>query len=138
MNINFFKNIQESQECNNRVYSECLHQTEFSEEEIEIARLYIQSRFYSTNPVKPACERLHVRKDVKCLTDKELSELIDVFRKLYRYGVMDTFSLIHATYCPSVHKFSEAIPWHRWHINELEKEMRKINPRVTMPYWVSH
>ncbi len=71
MNINFFKNIQESQECNNRVYSECHHQTEYSQEEIEIASLYIQSRFYSKNTVKPSCERLNVRKDVKCLTDKE-------------------------------------------------------------------
>lgn len=86
--------------------------------------------------MRPVCKKLHVRKDVKCLTDRELSELIDAFQQLYKRGIMDKFSLIHAAYWPATHKFAEGIPWHRWHVNELEKELRKINPRVTMPYWV--
>jgi tyrosinase len=86
--------------------------------------------------VKPVCKRLRVRKDIKCLTELELSELIDAFQELYRRGIMDRFSLIHAAYWPATHKFAEGITWHRWHVNQIERELRKINPRVTMPYWV--
>jgi tyrosinase len=62
--------------------------------------------------------------------------VINVFKELYRNGVMDRFSSIHARYWPQTHKPSETIIWHRWFLNEFEKEMRKIDPQITLPYWV--
>ncbi|CAG2108021.1 unnamed protein product [Medioppia subpectinata] len=102
---------------------------------LEIVKNYIQRRFASTDPLRPPCKTLRVRKDIKCLSKREMSDLIDVFKELYANGVMDLYSLVHGSYWPSIHKFSEAVPWHRWHINQFEREMRKINPKITLPYW---
>ena len=118
------------------MFGKCMHQTKFTRKQLEKVKNYIQSRFSKTNPLKPPCKTLRVRKDIKCLSKRELSDLIHVFKQLYANGVMDMYSLVHGSYWSSIHKFSEAVPWHRWHINEFEKEMRKINPKITLPYWV--
>jgi tyrosinase len=62
--------------------------------------------------------------------------VIHVFKELYKNGVMDRFATIHSRYWPEGHKTSEGGPWHRWFINEFEKEMRKIDPEITLPYYV--
>lgn len=59
-----------------------------------------------------------------------------MFKKMYERGVMDKFAEIHERYWPSAHKSSEAIMWHRWFTNEMEKEMRKLDPDFALPYWV--
>ena len=120
----------------NHISEKCYHETQFSPGELEAVRLYIQQRFAKTYPVRPPCKKFHVRKDIKCLTKKESYELISVFKALYANGVFDLFSLVHGSYWPAIHKFAEAVPWHRLHINRFEKEMRKINPNITLPYWV--
>lgn len=48
---------------------------------------------------------------------------------------MNRFTKIHDTHWAATHKFSEGFVFHRWFANELEKEMLKINPNVTLPYW---
>ncbi len=126
-------------ECYNRIHRECNHEMSFTEQEIENARLYIQNRFLTEpkiKPVRPACQKLYVRKDFKCLTHEEKIDVIEVFKQLYRNGVMDRLTWIHTNYWPATHKFAEAYIWHRWFINVLEKEMRKIKPHITLPYWV--
>jgi hypothetical protein len=70
------------------------------------------------------------------LTHEERIDVIEVFKELYRNGVMDRFSWIHSHYLPAAHKFVEGIVWHRWFTNESEKEMRKIKPDIALPYWV--
>jgi hypothetical protein len=49
---------------------------------------------------------------------------------------MDRLSWIHSHYWPAAHQFVEALVWHRWLLNELEKQMRKIKPDIALPYWV--
>jgi hypothetical protein len=71
-----------------------------------------------------------------CLTHEERIDVIEVFKELFRNGVMDRLTWIHSHYWPATHKFAEAMIWHRWLLNELEKEMRKIKPDITLPYWV--
>jgi hypothetical protein len=90
----------------------------------------------SVKPVKPPCKKLYVRKDFKCLTHKEKKHVINLFKRMYEKGVMDKFAEIHERYWSSAHKSSEAIMWHRWFTNEMEKEMRKIDPDFALPYWV--
>jgi hypothetical protein len=121
--------------CFRKIYRECTHESRFSEEEIDNARKYIQKRFAVTNPKRRPCAKLRVRKNVKCLTREEYENFVYVIKKLYSNGVIDRFTKIHNTYWPAAHKFGEGLNWHRWFINELEKEMLKINPSVTMPYW---
>lgn len=122
-------------QCVNRVYQACNHRTHYSEEEIENARIFIQSKFAATNPVRPACKRLVVRKDFKCLTETEKYEFLNALRELYRNGVIDTLALVHSSLWPAFHKFAEALTWHRWAVNVIDLELRKVNPNVVLPYW---
>jgi tyrosinase len=70
------------------------------------------------------------------MTHVERMSVINVFKELYKKGVMDKFTEIHNRFWVKSHKTREAIVWHRWFLNEMEKEMKKINPDVTLPYWV--
>ena len=120
----------------NDIHDECHHQTKFTEKELDAVLYYLQERFGRTGPRKPPCKKLHVRKNFKCLSKKEIAEFVEVNKALYDNGVMDLLSLVHGTYWPYIHKFGEVVPWHRWHINQFEKEMKKINPNISLPYWV--
>jgi hypothetical protein len=122
-------------QCENKIFRECTHECRFTAKEIDNARIYLQQRFAITNPKIKPCDKLQVRKEIKCLTPKELEKFIAAFSKLYSRGVIDKFTEIHATHWPGTHKFTESIPWHRWFVNELQKEIFKIDPTVVMPYW---
>jgi hypothetical protein len=123
------------EKCMNRIYKECTHKCEFTDEEIDNARKYIQERFASTNPIKGKCSKLRVRKNIKCLTKQEFDDFVDVFKQLNAKGIVDKFTKIHSENWPAVHKFEEGLAWHTWFINKFEQEMHKINPNVNMPYW---
>ncbi len=129
------KNRLTTEECEDRIFRECNHRSDFSDEEIDNARKYIQQRFAKTNPRVKPCDKLSVRKNIKCLTTKELNKFIAVFKELYSRGIIDKFTQIHDKHWPSVHKFGEGIIWHRMFSNEMEKEILKIDSSVTMPYW---
>ena len=88
-------------------------------------------------PTQPPCKRLSVRKDIKCMTESEITEFVRVIRQLYLNGVMDRIADVHQKYWPETHKAAEFAPFHRWINHELEKEMRKICPGITLPYYVS-
>jgi tyrosinase len=124
-----------SEKCMKKIFRDCNHRHKFSAQEIDNARIYLQSRLAKTNPTREPCSRLLVRKNIKCLTPKELKKFISAFKKLYSNGVIDRFTEIHATHWPGTHKFAEGIIWHRWFVNELQKEIFKIDSSVTMPYW---
>jgi tyrosinase len=123
------------QECERRIYRECTHESHFTAEEIDNAGKYIQQRYAKTNPKKPPCSEFRVKKNIKCLTEYEREKFIAVFHELYDSGFIDEITEIHSTHWPNVHKFTEAVIWHRWILNVLEKKMLEIDPTVTLPYW---
>jgi tyrosinase len=131
----FASSLTVEQECENKIYRGCNHESQFTDEEINIAGKYVQKRYAITNPKKPPCSKFHVRKNIKCLTESERKKFIAVFQKLYDNGYIDEITKIHSTNWPAVHKFTDALVWHRWIMNELEKKMREIDPTVTLPYW---
>ena len=56
---------------------------------------------------------------------------------MYLRGVMDRIADVHQRFWPEHHKTAEFAVSHRWLIHVLEKEMRKISPEITLPYYVS-
>jgi hypothetical protein len=72
------------------------------------------------------------------MSEKERQEFIRVIRLLYKRGVMSRFADIHSRYWAEVHKTAQLGPWHRWFVNELEKQMRKLSRDITIPYYVSY
>ncbi|XP_054161634.1 uncharacterized protein LOC128959653 [Oppia nitens] len=118
-----------------KIYRQCTHESEFTEQEIENVRQYLIKRFAKTGPIRQPCKRLHVRKDIKCMSKVEVQKLIEMFKRLYATGFMDYMTAFHLKSWPQVHKYGEGLPWHRWFINEMEKEMMRLDPSVTLPYW---
>jgi tyrosinase len=133
--FHFVNSLTPEQECENKIYRECTHESQFTANEIDNVRKYVQQRYAKTNPKKPPCSKFHVRKNIKCLTPFERKKFIAVFQKLYDNGFIDEITKIHSTNWPNVHKFTEALIWHRWILNVLEKKMLEIDPTVTLPYW---
>ena len=123
------------QECSDRIHRKCTHTEKYTEQDIDNARIWLQKRFAKTNPIRAPCKKLYVRKDIKCMSKKEIDDLIAVLKQLYANGVVSRFAEIHYTYWAEAHKFAEAVNWHLWFITQFEKEMKKINPSVSMPYW---
>lgn len=87
-------------------------------------------------PRKPPCQKLHVRKDFKCLSHDERVEFMEVLKTMYENGIMDKMTAVHWRFWGEIHKFADFIFWHRWFLNEFEKEMTQINENITLPYWV--
>ena len=121
--------------CEQKIYRECHHATSFTEEELENVRLFLQKKFSKTRPIGEPCKRLHVRKDIKCLSEEEFQDFVAVIKEMHGSGFMDRMTLIHHNSWPAVHKYGVGLPWHRWFIMLFEKEMLRINPKVTLPYW---
>ena len=126
-------------ECEHNMYTRCNHQSEFSQLELENARRYLQDHMRKADfpPTQPPCKRLFVRKDIKCLTESEKTEFVRVIRQMYLRGVMGRIASVHQRYWPETHKAAEFSASHRWINHLLEKEMRKISPGITLPYYVS-
>ena len=85
-------------ECEYNIHRRCNVDQCYTEEDVENVRLYLIKRFAITNPKGKPCAKLRVRKDIKCLTKKELEDFVVVFKKLYENGVIDRYAYLHAKY----------------------------------------
>ncbi|CAG2113172.1 unnamed protein product, partial [Medioppia subpectinata] len=125
-------------QCEQTITHGCTHRTNFTNQELDKVRDWIQHKYMTEAFVKPdttPCRRLYVRKDFKCMTEGERMAFIRAVRRLYLNGVMDRLADIHYGYWPAGHKTADFVPFHRQLGNELEKELMKIDPSVTLPYW---
>ena len=77
-----------------------------------------------------------MRRDFKCLTHNERLEFINAYLEVYKSGLIDTLTEQHWKYWGATHKTSEAIPFHRIMYLRLEQALMRVNPNVTLPYWV--
>ena len=125
-------------DCEYKIHRRCNVDQDYSEDEVEKVRLYLIERFAITNPKGKQCTKLRVRKDIKCLSNEELKDLVSVIKQLYENGVVEIYAHLHDNYFNAEHEFLEGINWHKWLVNEFEKEMQKINPNVTLPYWENY
>ncbi|KXN73691.1 Di-copper centre-containing protein [Conidiobolus coronatus NRRL 28638] len=86
------------------------------------------------------CTSLSVRKEIRSLTDDELSRFIRAMLRMnQRQGDgmsrYDEFVNIHLTNVPIAHGTPAFFPWHRQYIRDFELELQKIDPSVSLPFW---
>ncbi|CAG2113173.1 unnamed protein product, partial [Medioppia subpectinata] len=65
---------QTGSQCEQTITKGCTHRTNFTEQELDRVRLWLQNKFMTEAFVKPnitPCRRLYVRKDFKCMTEGE-------------------------------------------------------------------
>ncbi|KAI9296226.1 Di-copper centre-containing protein [Neoconidiobolus thromboides FSU 785] len=95
---------------------------------------------FITSQDLPFCktEDIRVRKNIKDLSDDQLERYFGAVKKLNsapRPNVWDNFTRMHVDYFPQVHNTQFFLVWHRYFLYFMEKELQKIDPSVTIPYW---
>ncbi len=86
---------------------------------------------------------MHTRKDQRDLTAAERRRFVAAVLELKRAGRYDRFVRTHidyykadgATGLRAAHMAPSFLPWHRQYLLEFERELREVDPAVTVPYW---
>ncbi|KNC99358.1 uncharacterized protein SPPG_05604 [Spizellomyces punctatus DAOM BR117] len=86
-----------------------------------------------------------VRKEVHDLTQAEWNVYMTTIQKAMvtpympnsRISLWEYWAYIHNTQSPKIHGNSIFSLWHRWFIFYVERELRKINPAFSFPYWAT-
>ncbi|KAJ1674796.1 hypothetical protein EV182_002544 [Spiromyces aspiralis] len=84
------------------------------------------------------CETLRVRKELLDLTDSELKAFVNALLQLYENGVIASLTERHyngAIRHSTIHGTDHFLPWHRRLLLEFERELQRIDPSLTVPYW---
>ena len=94
---------------------------------------------YPDNPLCP--NGIRVRREFRDLADDEWDEYKAALRKMYEpdetgRSIIDRFTKIHLDNASVAHNTAHFLPWHRWFTFLFEEELRKINPKLTVPFWV--
>ncbi len=97
----------------------------------------------STNPTAaPASSEalmVRVRKDAETLTADERTRFLDAFAKLNRkdnFAFYAQFTQMHIENTDNeIHKYENFLPWHRLYLLNLERDLQKIDPSVSLHYW---
>lgn len=81
-----------------------------------------------------------VRKNQSRLTKDEKSRFVAAVKELKASGVYDRYVSIHRRAMMDVrpdpaHGGPAFLPWHREYLWRFERELQKVDPTVTIPYW---
>lgn len=81
---------------------------------------------------------VRVRKDANKLSAGERDRFVAAMGRLNNAGTgpFKAFRDMHTNVSdPQMHGHSAFLPWHRAYLIDLERELQKIDPSVTLPYW---
>ncbi|MFB7863892.1 grixazone synthase [Streptomyces sp. NPDC056069] len=89
---------------------------------------------------------VHVRKNHLDMTAEEKRRFIHAVKEIKRRGIYDRFVDLHIRvnsqdYLDKItgkrlgHINPGFLPWHRQYLLRFERELQKVDPRVTLPYW---
>src|SRR5437868_10229474 len=80
------------------------------------------------------------RANLDCLSDGEVDELRDAFRKIYDLDKIEedrrnfnNQALIHQNHCQ--HGWERFLPWHRAYLYEFEQNLQDFKKDIMVPYW---
>lgn len=86
---------------------------------------------------------MYIRQNQKNLTSAQRAKFVRAVLELKNNGTYDDFVRIHGQYYVSDgdtglrvgHMAPSFFPWHRRLILEFERQLRSVDPTVTLPYW---
>ncbi|KAJ9081122.1 hypothetical protein DSO57_1018144 [Entomophthora muscae] len=84
------------------------------------------------------CQEILVRKNADDFSGIEKSKFLAAFRKLHagRFNsVMLNLTGTHLHNKNLIHGSAVFLPWHRHFLHIFQKEIRKVDPSVVVPYW---
>ncbi|KAI9296190.1 Di-copper centre-containing protein [Neoconidiobolus thromboides FSU 785] len=81
---------------------------------------------------------MRIRKNIKNLSDAQLNRYFNAVKQLNsgpKPTKWNAFAKMHVDFYPQVHMKPLFLVWHRYFLYFIEKELQKIDPSVTIPYW---
>ncbi|PVU85372.1 hypothetical protein BB560_007039 [Smittium megazygosporum] len=81
--------------------------------------------------------RINTRKEVRTLSQAELTSIQGTINKMHNDGWFNWFSYTHMYYADRIHGTPEFLPWHRYFLREFEKAGQFYDPNFAAPYWDS-
>ena len=85
-----------------------------------------------------AVSDMGIRKNYRNLTAVERDHFVNALLQVKANGIIDHFAAIHEMhFFMGIHVSSHFLPWHREMILRFERELQKVHPDVTIPYWNS-
>ncbi|KAI9227143.1 MAG: hypothetical protein DHS80DRAFT_17666, partial [Piptocephalis tieghemiana] len=85
--------------------------------------------------VHSQCSSTCVRKEVRSLSDQELSSFLGAINTLKSNGGYNKYVTIHLDYNTQAHGVPAFLPWHRAFILAFENEIKAIDSSVCAHYW---
>lgn len=76
-----------------------------------------------------------VRRRVGDMSEQQWEAFVRAVRTLKERGVYDALVKIHADYFPATHANGFFLPWQRRYLLHFERELQRVDPSVTVPYW---
>ena len=75
------------------------------------------------------------RRSFLSLSPTELDRLADGFDHLFAKGRIATYADLHEEGWRRIHRGPAFLPWHRWFLVHVERELREFDSRISLPFW---
>ena len=69
------------------------------------------------------------------MTSAEKQAYVDALNQLWDEGVIQQFTQFHEAEAPDIHRSEAFLPWHREFTIRFERELQRVNPDLSIPYW---
>ena len=83
------------------------------------------------------CTEIIVRRNFFNLNKTEKQDYIEAIKKIKKFGLLDKFIKVHLFYGDYTHSLPLFLFWHRAFIKIYEILLRRINPKLSLAYWVT-
>ncbi|KAJ1912045.1 hypothetical protein IWQ60_009845 [Tieghemiomyces parasiticus] len=88
--------------------------------------------------VDARCENIRVRQEIRSMSPESRQRFFNAI-KLLNSGAHpnahDKYAELHIKHATLAHGDARFLPWHRQLLREFEKDLQRIDPGVTVPYW---
>jgi hypothetical protein len=75
------------------------------------------------------------RKEILDMTSSEWATYANALQTLRANGVYARFVQYHITFSQQAHGGCFFLPWHRQYLFEFERELNRVSPGISIPYW---
>ncbi|XP_072922836.1 kielin/chordin-like protein [Hemitrygon akajei] len=82
------------------------------------------------------CRHVSQRKEIRDMTAEEMMAYQAAIRDIYyKQGIWEEFAKIRAQYSPQANGQFTFLPWHRYFLRMVERELQKVSCDISIPYF---
>ncbi|XP_059510514.1 kielin/chordin-like protein isoform X2 [Stegostoma tigrinum] len=89
-----------------------------------------------TGVIECNCRHVSQRKEIRDMMATEMKAYQAAIRDLYsKQGTWEEFATLRAEYAPQANGLSTFLPWHRYFLRMVERELQKVSCDISIPYF---